>query len=71
MAQDESIRADDLGRCPFCKGFLSACVRPDGTHDSINHTMPPCEKYVDLDALSFVIAVNVEKAKQAGTPGLS
>ena len=49
------------GDCPFCPGKFAAGTEIADGEMGVTHTLPPCEKFVRLDALEFVIAARRAK----------
>lgn len=50
----------DIGDCPFCGGKLSVSLKPQ----SVIHSQPICQVFVDKDVNEFLIAVRRERAKK-------
>ncbi len=50
----------ELCKCPFCGGDISF-TEEDGHPDSLLHSMPPCQRYLDLEIDEFMHQVNVQR----------
>jgi hypothetical protein len=53
------------GHCPFCSGSYSAGTAPalpghGAPPGRLLHTLPPCERFIRLNALAFLRAVRHE-----------
>lgn len=51
---------DVTGKCPFCGGGISFGVNPVDPAPFSTHSFPYCKKFVDLDVIEFLCAVNAE-----------
>jgi hypothetical protein len=52
---------DVSGKCPFCGGSISFGANPA---PFAMHSFPYCKKFLDLDVVEFLHAVNVEYVKR-------
>lgn len=50
--------------CPFCTLEVHI-VRDSTSEPALIHAMPPCKRYLDLDVVDYMQAVNREMAKTA------
>lgn len=60
------VKGDALGDCPFCGGEIAFSRDEGGTPDGMVHSIPMCEKFETMDALTFARAVRVEYRRRLG-----
>lgn len=54
----EALRTLVEFACPFCKGRASAAETVEDAHATVLHTLPPCERWLALDPVEYMGAVN-------------
>lgn len=57
------LKPELTDHCPFCGGNISFGSNPA---PFAMHSFPFCKKFMDLDVVEFLHAVNVEYAKTIG-----
>ena len=53
MNDSDLMVGEDLGTCPFCGGNIAKSSDPP----SVMHSLPMCEKYVQLEGDDFLAEV--------------
>jgi hypothetical protein len=53
----DSLKGEDLGRCPFCGGSIAASDDPP----AVMHAMPICDRYIRLSPGDYLTAVRVAR----------
>ena len=62
----QTLKAELSDRCPFCGGSISFGANPA---PFATHSFPYCKRFIDLDVVEFLHAVNVEFAKAVTAKG--
>jgi len=61
---EHEFTTEHVFMCPFC--MLEVHIVRDETNEpALIHGMPPCKRYLNLDVVDYMQAVNREKAKTA------